>query len=84
MRARLELLSFYVKIGLTNYDEVGEYQEAEVKKQDRLHKQSKKIVHKFVYDKQGMASRGTLDRRKKINQGLAAFTKVWISPIHLT
>ena len=76
IRARIEQLSFYIKIGLTNYEEVEKYKEAERKKQELFQKKQKKIVHKFIYDDKGISKRNSLHRRRKMNLELNDFTKV--------
>ncbi len=74
----MDLLSFYIKIGLTNYSDIDEYQKSENQKQDFFQRKQKKSTNKFVYDVKGKRKRSNSSRRKKITQGFTAFNKVFL------
>ena len=80
IRARLDLLSFYIKIGLTNYSDIEEYQKSETQKQELFQRKQKKSISQFAYDDKRVSSRSNPARRKKISQGVAAFNKVFALP----
>ena len=80
IRARLDQLSFYIKIGLTNYSDIEEYQKSETQKQELFQRKQKKSISQFAYDDKRVSSRSNPSRRKKISQGVAAFNKVFALP----
>jgi transcriptional adapter 2-alpha len=51
LRARIDTLSFYIKIGLTNNDEVEEYKMAERQKREYIQKKTKKMGGKHFQNK---------------------------------
>ncbi len=65
LRARIDTLSFYIKIGLTNNDEVEEYKEAERQKLEFFQKKKNK-KNKFL--NQRVSSHR---RRKNSQKGLS-------------